>query len=262
MILNTAETHSTEWALLFPLKAGLFTLRTAPEISRSTAMPQQGRSAIELSSPPGDETSPKVIVGNGDPKSSRIRRRSSMSDLDKLSAALPDLVRSAAGSMHYGLSFNSLPHSPHAAKSICSSGTYPQGSIGDLMNLKKYGGSSWSVRSETLVAKTVPLSTVTPRHSPTRRPCCENMITVEILDDDEEDNVDCDAVLTSAQRTQKLTRLLKKQRASANRALVSLFLNRSFRGRWRLCIYGYCKLLLHHFDDIWFYLLSHNNIVI
>ncbi|XP_026464953.1 uncharacterized protein LOC113367571 [Ctenocephalides felis] len=189
-----AETHSTEWALLFPLKAGLFTLRTAPEISRSTAMPQQGS-----------------------------RRRSSMSDLDKLSAALPDLVRSAAGSMHYGLSFNSLPHSPHAAKSICSSGTYPQGSIGDLMNLKKYGGSSWSVRSETLVAKTVPLSTVTPRHSPTRKPCCENMITVEILNDDEEDNVDCDAVLTSAQRTQKLTRLLKKQRASANRALVSYY---------------------------------------
>lgn len=226
MMLNmaaTAEAHSTEWALLFPLKAGLFTFRATPEITRSGPMAQQGRSAMELSSPAGDETSPKVIVGSADPKI-RTRRRSSMSDLDKLSAALPDLVRSAASSMHYGLSFNSLPHSPHAAKSICSSGTYPQGSIGDLMNLKKYGGSSWSVRSETLVAKTVPLSTVTPRHSPTRRPCCENAMMVETLDDDEVDNVENDgSVLTSAQRTQKLSRLLKRQRASANRALVSVF---------------------------------------
>ncbi|KAJ8982330.1 hypothetical protein NQ317_009445 [Molorchus minor] len=34
--------------------------------------------------------------------------------------------------------------------------TRPSGSIGDLMNLKRFGSSQWSVRSDTLIAQTVP----------------------------------------------------------------------------------------------------------
>lgn len=77
------------------------------------------------------------------------------------------------------------------------------------MNQKKYGSSQWSVRSETLIAKTVPLSTVTPRHSPTP-PFDEYLpLPPEITFNDEE----AEGPLTSAQRTQRLTRLLKQRKA-------------------------------------------------
>lgn len=98
--------YSTQLALLFPLKAGLFpcksdTLRTSDNESSSSA---------------------KNIAKAQTPI--RIRRRSSLPELDKLSAT---------------------------------------GSIGDLMNQKRYSGSCSS--RETLIARTVPLSTVTSRSS-------------------------------------------------------------------------------------------------
>lgn len=79
------------------------------------------------------------------------------------------------------------------------------GSFGDLMNQKKFYSSQWSVRSETLIAKTVPLSTVTPRHSPT--PSCWGIFPME----DVESNAD-GGPLTSVQRTNKLSKLIRHQK--------------------------------------------------
>lgn len=134
----------------------------------------------------------------------RIRRGSSLSDLDKLQnkSILPDVVRSIEKCSE------SLPHSPALSRTnlqLCTSQV--KGSIGDLMNLKKYGGSNWSVRSESIVAKAVPLSTVTFRHSP----------WIERDADDLEDELTDDfqftgQPLTCAQRTQRFSRLIKKQR--------------------------------------------------
>ncbi|XP_043478963.1 uncharacterized protein LOC122509189 [Leptopilina heterotoma] len=178
---------STEWALLFPLKAGLFAMKTS--ISPRNISPRE------------KEKFPKEKYG----QRVRIRRGSSLSDLDKLiqnKSTLPDVVRSTTekGS-------ESLPHSPAFSRTNLQLGS-PQvrGSIGDLMNLKKYGGSTWSVRSETLIARVVPLSTVTPKQSsPVER--------------DEEDFLDdfleyqtAGEPLTCAQRTVRLSKLIKKQR--------------------------------------------------
>nr|XP_015840298.1 PREDICTED: uncharacterized protein LOC107399115 [Tribolium castaneum] len=154
------DSHSTEWALLFPLKAGLFTMKSSTSLKTNPSTPRL-----------------------------RMRRGSSMSDLDKLSSTLPDLVRSTTTN-------TSLPHSPHLSRSFLSSNTPSvRGSIGDLMNQKKYGSSQWSVRSETLIARTVPLSTVTTKSlSP---------LEVEVEE----------GPLTAAQRTKKLSRLIKQQRS-------------------------------------------------
>lgn len=73
------------------------------------------------------------------------------------------------------------------------------------MNQKKFGSSQWSVRSETLIAKTVPLSTVTPRNSPT--PSRWN-VGFPMEDIENEDN----GPLTSIQRTNKLSKLIRHQR--------------------------------------------------
>lgn len=62
---------------------------------------------------------------------------------------------------------------------------YPSGSIGDLMNLKGYCGSSGDVR-DSLIARTVPLSTVCKPPS-------------------------------SQQRTQRLSRLISQQKNSQKR---------------------------------------------
>lgn len=79
------------------------------------------------------------------------------------------------------------------------------GSFGDLMNQKKFGSSQWSVRSETIIAKTVPLSTVTPRNSPT--PSRWNIVfPMEDIENEES------GPLTSVQRTNKLSRLIRHQR--------------------------------------------------
>lgn len=80
-----------------------------------------------------------------------------------------------------------------------------RGSIGDLMNQKRFGSSQWSVRSETLIAKTVPLSTVTPKQSPPPE-TIDDLMPPEIVFNDE-------GPLTSAQRTQRLSKLLKQRKA-------------------------------------------------
>lgn len=75
------------------------------------------------------------------------------------------------------------------------------------MNQKRFGSSQWSVRSESLIAKTVPLSTVTPRHSPT--PLHSEKLPMEDIAADD----DVCGPLTTAQRAQRLSRLIKQQRA-------------------------------------------------
>ncbi|XP_019767708.2 uncharacterized protein LOC125505064, partial [Dendroctonus ponderosae] len=142
----------------------------------------------------------------------RMRRGSSMSDIDKIALPgnIPDLVRSSTANHKLSASPASVPHSPYMSRSLLSSTTTVsvRGSIGDLMNQKKYGSSQWSVRSETLIAKTVPLSTVTPRQSP---PPVDDFLPIppEITFND--DGVD--GPLTSAQRTQRLAHLLKERKA-------------------------------------------------
>ncbi|KAL3279650.1 hypothetical protein HHI36_017156 [Cryptolaemus montrouzieri] len=192
------RTHTTEWALLFPLKTGLFAMRSS-----------NTRSTDRLKT----KTSVKKISEN---ERIRMRRGSSLSELDKLAEnTLPDLVRSTTTQHQLSLSPASLPHSPFLSRSLMSSNTASvRGSIGDLMNQKKFGSSQWSVRSETLIAKTVPLSTVTPRHSPPSVSC-------ELSMENTLDEFDTLGPLTAAQRTQKLSRLIKQQRSAIHRKTVS-----------------------------------------
>lgn len=195
---------TTEWALLFPLKASLLTIK-----SSSTILKKENRKDAKM-----DRL--------------KMRRGSSMSELDKLAQnGLPDLIRSTTTSNKLSLSqtskgYDSLPHSPFLSRSgVLNKGgsCSVRGSIGDLMNQKKYGSSSWSVRSETLIARTVPLSTVTPRHSPPS-PMEEEMLFRECLrldgvkDEPEIANPTPEFPLTTAQRTQRLSRLIKQQRST------------------------------------------------
>ncbi|KZC10204.1 hypothetical protein WN55_01187 [Dufourea novaeangliae] len=181
-----AREKSLEWALLFPLKAGLFAMKSS--LSSKSVNREKERLAKKNQLSPGP----------------RIRRGSSLSDLDKLQSKsiLPDVVRSTEKCSE------SLPHSPALSRTNLQLGNlYVRGSIGDLMNMKKYGASTWSVRSESLIARAVPLSTVTPRHSPP----CEN--SVEDLEDDAQEEWQMPGrPLTCAQRTQRLSKLIKKQR--------------------------------------------------
>lgn len=132
----------------------------------------------------------------------RIRRGSSLSDLDKLQNK-PDVARSTEKCSE------SLPHSPALSRTNLQSGNlYVRGSIGDLMNMKKYGASTWSVRSESLIARVVPLSTVTPRQSPPR----EKSEPEDLEDEMQDDFHVSGKPLTCAQRTQRLSKLIKKHR--------------------------------------------------
>lgn len=210
--------HTTEWALLFPLKAGLFTMKSST-MTRSAERIKKKTSCKEM------PTSSSSSCNNNNNRLG-MRRGSSMSDLDKMSnrTTLPDLVRSTTANQHFSTSPVSLPHSPCLSRSFLSSNTTisVRGSIGDLMNQKKYGSSQWSVRSETLIAKTVPLSTVTPRHSPPPVETSSNCITIQVNDeqnnveDDDDDDGPC-GPLTAAQRTQRLSKLIKQQRISLQR---------------------------------------------
>lgn len=187
------QERTTEWALLFPLKASFLTMKSST-VTRSVDRFKKHSKSKNL---------PEINRLN-------MRRGSSMSELDKLVAGpLPDLVRSTTASNHLSASPASLPHSPYMSRSYVSTTTSVRGSIGDLMNQKKYGSSQWSIRSETLIARTVPLSTVTPRHSPPGH-------SHEIIDFPGEDS-DSSGPLTAAQRTQKLSRLIKQQRNANQR---------------------------------------------
>ncbi|KAL6258635.1 hypothetical protein P5V15_010588 [Pogonomyrmex californicus] len=178
--MQTRE-KSTEWALLFPLKAGLFAMKSS--LSSKSRLSKK-----YLQSP-----------------RAKIRRGSSLSDLDKLQskAILPDVVKSTEKCSE------SLPHSPALSRTNLQLGSSSvRGSIGDLMNMKKYGGSTWSVRSETLIAKAVPLSTVTAKQSSPIEKSTEDDLEDELQDEFPVSG----KPLTCAQRTQRLSRLIKKQR--------------------------------------------------
>nr|XP_033323764.1 protein unc-13 homolog B-like isoform X4 [Megalopta genalis] len=181
-----AREKSLEWALLFPLKAGLFAMKWS------------------LSSRSVNREKERIAKSNQLLPNLRMRRGSSLSDLDKLHSKpiLPDIVRSTEKCSE------SLPHSPALSRTNLQLGNaYVRGSIGDLINMKKYGASTWSVRSESLVARAVPLSTVTPRHSPPLEK------SVEDLEDEIQDEWHSPGKpLTCAQRTQRLSKLIKKQR--------------------------------------------------
>ena len=177
----------------------------------------------------------------------KLRRRSSMSDIDKFISAggmLPDLVqhsgRGASQSSHHlrvsGDGYDSVPHSPGTPR---RSNTPDLGacSIGDMMNLK-YRGSTWSVRScqETLIAKMVPLDTVTPRgsappspmqdhkqHDLSRTESRESDVSSSEHEDELDDSVSNlpQRKLTCSQRTRNLSRLIRRQRGSIFIPIVS-----------------------------------------
>ncbi|RZC39305.1 hypothetical protein BDFB_014314, partial [Asbolus verrucosus] len=201
--MEEVEAHTTEWALLFPLRAGMFAMKSS-SVTRSV-----------------DHLKKKAPADS--PDRLRMRRGSSMSELDKMSSSpLPDLVRSTTANQHLGAGPASLPHSPHLSRSFLSSTTVSvRGSIGDLMNQKKYGSSQWSVRSETLIARTVPLSTVTPRQSP-------SPLTADLSLEGSLDEV-C-GPLTAAQRTKKLSRLIRQQRSAFQKKTMAECLVRVFVG--------------------------------
>lgn len=194
------EDKTTEWALLFPLKASLFTMRAStPKRDKAKAPAKENITKDRL----------------------QMRRGSSMSELDKLTGGggtLPDLVRSTTATNRLssgqtgGRGYDSLPHSPRLSRGAAldqASSCSVRGSIGDLMNQKKYGSSSWSLRSDTLIARTVPLSTVTPRHSPPARHESYSPDHLEVPH-----TFEPNYPLTAAQRTQKLSRLIKQQRST------------------------------------------------
>lgn len=170
--------RNTEWALLFPLKAGLFAMKSSTKV--------------------------KVTKSKSTEKDrSKMRRGSSLSDLDRLTVN-KEFVRSTTTNQHLAASPVSLPQSPYLSRSLLSSNTTSlKGSIGDLMNQKKYGSSQWSVRSESLIAKTMPLTTVTARPSPRGS-------TLVITSDFDDEVWETKGPLTTAQRTQKLSKLIER----------------------------------------------------
>lgn len=177
--MDDSSGRNTEWALLFPLKAGLFAMKSSTKVKVTKSK-------------------------SSDKDRSKMRRGSSLSELDKLTVNSADFMRSATASQHLAASPVSLPQSPYLSRSLLSSNaTSLKGSIGDLMNLKKYGSSQWSVRSESLIARTMPLTTVTTRPSPR-----ESMLVIPC--DFEDEWWDVKGPLTTAQRTQKLSRLIER----------------------------------------------------
>lgn len=243
------DSKTTEWALLFPLKAGLFAFKSSTVVNHSDPN-------SDVSSSKDTKILQRDCLDDGkledsfctisNPASSRMkmRRRSSMSDIDKFTSSvglLPDLVRYTGGSntasgYHLrvgGDGYDSVPHSPGTSRRSNTPDIGACGSIGDLMNMKRYGGSSWSVRSctETIIAKTVPLSTVTPRGSAPPSPLQDHKQHPELpridsrevelssssedveYDGDEEDSGP-PPKLTCSQRTERLSRLIRQQRGS------------------------------------------------
>lgn len=169
--------HTTEWALLFPLRTGLLSLKSSfnslvdgdsqndglGSIYKTEYLSQQN---INLRKATSENSSARSSVENLYQFSKlKIRRRSSMSDLDKiegLKTKVSDVTRLVT-SHSYEQEYSSTPNSPQTyyirhiqnSQNVC-------GSIGDFMNFKRFGGSS-GVRTESIIAKTVPLTTVTKK---------------------------------------------------------------------------------------------------
>lgn len=222
------DDKTTEWALLFPLKAGLFPVKSSTMSRTESRKAHHHLSALGLNihkkvlRKKSSEAEPDMEPPTG--QRLRMRRGSSMSELDKIQSAggLPDLIRSSTNQSQLGSAqstlllkgYGSVPHSPAMSRNLISvTRTYSnQGSIGDLMNLKRFGGSSWSVRSETLIAKAVPLSTVTPKLSPGSPP---SPPTPPPMPRPPPTVVVSTSAMTAAQRTQRLSRLLRDTRPPA-----------------------------------------------
>ncbi|KAF5304322.1 hypothetical protein FQA39_LY09701 [Lamprigera yunnana] len=204
--MDESDKHSTEWALLFPLKAGLFTMKHSG-VTRSQDRLKKKTSTKDL------------------PDRLHMRRGSSMSELDKLAnGALPDLVRSTTTHHHLSTSPASVPHSPYFSRSAVSTTSHSvRDSIGDLMNEKKYGSGLWSVRSETLIARLVPLSTVTSKQSPPES-CSTTDISIITFIPEE---CDVNGPLTTAQRAQRLSRLIKQQRITKQTGRMNTYISNS-----------------------------------
>lgn len=194
--MNRRE-KSTEWALLFPLKAGLFAVKSS--ISLKTINQDKERVKREQQNISIDDIQLRH----------KMRRGSSLSDLDKLhykGITLPDVIRSMEKSSE------SLPQSPALSRTnLQLSNSHVRGSIGDLMNMKKYGGSTWSIKSETLITKFVPLSTVTSRQISAIGQL-NSGDDIHVNDNNTDDNeYGVGELLTCAQRTQRLIKLIQKR---------------------------------------------------
>lgn len=243
--MEEGAAKNTEWALLFPLKTGLFTFKSSTVINRSISDTSESNSKdnkTDQSSSHDGGTLEEPFSTISNPRM-KTRRRSSMSDIDKFTSSVGiPMVRYTGGSStpnsHHlrvgGDGYDSVPHSPGTPRRSNTPDIGACGSIGDLMNMKRYGGSSWSVRSctETIIAKTVPLSTVTPRGSAPPSPLQDHKQQPELPRIDSKDGERCSSSeglededetkddqgsplkLTCSQRTERLSRLIRAQRAS------------------------------------------------
>lgn len=177
--------HTTEWALLFPLRTGLLSMKSSfsslseaenrLSLNKSDYLSEQHINYLKM---PSENSSAQSSTENLYQSAKlRMRRRSSMSDLDKigcLKSHVPDIVRSAT-SHSCEHEYESAPNSPHYVRHVHKS---VRGSIGDFMNFKRFGGGV-GYRTETIIAKTVPLSTVTKRSSSRDIDMVENQLFEE-----------------------------------------------------------------------------------
>lgn len=270
------DSKSTEWALLFPLKAGLFAFKSSsginhpvPDTNEPSSKATQILQTVCLDG--GKLEDSFSTTSNTANSRMKMRRRSSMSDIDKFTSSvglLPDLVPHTGGSntsssCHLRVSgdgYDSVPHSPATSRRSMTPDIGACGSIGDLMNMKRYGGSSWSVRSctETIIAKTVPLSTVTPRGSSPPSPLQDHKQHPELerIDSRDGEQSSCPedveyegaeedseppTKLTCSQRTERLSRLIRQQRGS-------IFLHTS---KTVSCIvWKYCLKIVSHLHSV------------
>ncbi|KAF4526520.1 hypothetical protein B566_EDAN005887 [Ephemera danica] len=199
------EDCSTQLALLFPLRTGLFSVRSGS--STSLPPPQRemavtGEEAIEMRQARGRQAR---------------RRGSSMSELDRFQMAhlqnshehhtdeeqAPMSLGTPKGS-----GYDTAPHSPAFTRRNLMEESV-RGSIGDLMNLKQYG-SMWSVRSATeSIAQAVPLTTVTQRKMAVHETMIRATAAGHVCDQAPQQQ-EC---LTTSQRTERLSRLIRKQQS-------------------------------------------------
>ncbi|KAK3916295.1 Peroxisomal biogenesis factor 6, partial [Frankliniella fusca] len=180
--------RSMQQALLSPLKAGLCFVKRSPSRNSEPGLASHRGLGLGLG---GGGHRGRADRGGGMPPGAgarlRMRRGSSMTDLDRLGTAMTATlgatltrVSSGADAADMDHHMDHLDHMDTGGRQSCCS------SFGDLMNWKRFGdgvaaagggggvglrgGSSWSLAtSDTLIARTVPLSTVTPRSTLPRR---------------------------------------------------------------------------------------------